>query len=338
MIEMLQYTHVLTPRSFILYLALFSCCHYINTEINYQTYSFAFVYTGDTIPSYVKHSIAQARLFNRQANIFFLISNASVVQKNEQLFNELKNYNAEIIFCDILPKSNAHKKFDQFCARRGIAGYWKATTGRFFYIDDFMREYNLQDVFQIECDVMIYVNLEDYIPLLHKHHINIASPFQNDYLASMSFNYFSTQEAIHNYAEFINTKEGQLYEIDMYLLASYKNAKNDAVEHLPTIPNDFVRLAILKNQRGEIASQPWKYWNHIEEWNSIFDNDGIGSFLNDGNWRFNQAYFDSSIYKFIWEKDSQGRLIPYISSPNIKYRINTLHIAYKNLDKYLSIR
>lgn len=328
---------MLTP--FILYLTLFASHHYINTEINYQTYSLAFVYIGDKVPPHIQQSIAQARLFNKHANIFFLISNASVVNRNGHLFNQLKNYNVEIIFCDDLHKSDAHKEFDQSCAKRGVGGYWKVTTGRFFHIADLMRKYDLHDVFQIECDVMIYINLENYIPLLHKYHTNIASPFQNDYLASMSFNYFSTKEAIQEYVEFINTKEtGQLYEIDMYLLAAYKNYKNGAVDHLPTIPNDFVRLAILKNQRGEIASQPWKYWNHMEEWNSIFDNDGIGSFLNDGHWRFNQAYFDTSVYQFTWERDSENRLIPYISSPNIKYRINTLHIAYKNLEKYSSIR
>lgn len=129
----------------------------------------------------------------------------------------------------------------------------------------------------------------------------------------------------------------------MHLLASYRNLSNDrSIEHLPTITKDYIRRTILKNQRGETAPHPWKYWNKIEDWNSIFDNDGIGTFLHEYRWNFSQAFFDPSQYTFTWEKDAEGRLIPYINYSKdyeqLQYRINTLHVASKKLAKFWSLR
>jgi hypothetical protein len=310
-----------------------------NPNILPQDYSIVFVYLGDKLPSYLEYSIAQARLFNKESNIFLLIS-ASALRTHEDLFNKISQYQPIILPCEELEKSNAHQAFDAIYEKHSVNPYWKYSIDRFFCIHELMQQYQLSDVFQVECDVMVYLNLKHYLPLLHENHTQMALPFQNDYIASASFTYFSNVSAIEKFVTFIPKKQrGQMLEVDMHLLASYRNEMTyEKIEHLPTITQDFIRRSILKNQRGEVASQPWHYWNHIEDWNSIFDNDGIGSFLNSGIWTFNQAFFDPSLYKFSWEKDEGNRLIPFISHDNLKYRINTLHIASKNLNDYYSLR
>lgn len=313
------------------------------THINQENYSIVFVYLGNKLPHYLEHSMHQARLFNKNCNLFLLL-NDTAINKNISLLKKIERYEPIIVTCESLKKSTIHDEFDRICLQRSMYDYWKFTTERFFCIHELMEQYKLKDVFQIECDVMLYVNLNEYIGIFKNYQINIACPFQNDYLASMSFIYFNNTCAIQRFTDFIVHKfHGQSVECDMYLLASYKNEIIDSkVEYLPTITQDYIKRSILKNRRGETAAQPWKYWTHIEEWNSIFDNDSIGTFLNGGDWKFfNQTFFDFSIYDFKWEKDTEHRRIPYIylhdKNTDYKYRINTLHIASKNLEKFLSI-
>lgn len=322
----------------ILGVLLFACPEIMSLAVIQDTYSIVFVYLGEDVPDYLEYSIAQARLFNRNCNIFLLF-NSIACEKKQTFFNNLKKiYDVHLIACETLTQSASHKKFESLCIQRSVSGFWRLTTERFFYIDEFMKQYQLNDVFQVECDVMLYINLENYLALLHTYYTDIASPFQNDYLACVSFVYLSNPAAIEKFANFIpNQLKGQLFEPDMYLLASYRNYNPDKVNNLPTISKDLMWRSILKNARGEIAPEPWRYWNRIEEWDSIFDNDGIGSYLQDGYWKANQAYFNPDVYQFIWDVDFEGRRIPYLCYDKFKYRINTLHVASKkDFSQYLS--
>lgn len=315
--------------------------NYFSNETT-KNYSLAFVYLGDILPSYLEYSILQARLFNKFCPIFLLIDE-SAFNKNEELLRKINNLQVAIVNCKTLKKSLPHREFEVVCSEHSITDHWKFRIERFFYIDELMHTYHLKDVFQVECDVMIYANLEHYMDTLHEFQTQIACPFENDYIASTSLVYFSDTASIKKYIRFMTSKiQGQFVENDMYLLASYENeVATGTVEHLPTITKDYIRKTVLQNQKGEIASRPWKYWNHIEEWNSIFDNDGIGSFLDIERWIYPKSFFDPSLYDFTWKRDTEGRLVPYASSEygltQYTYRINTLHIAKKNLQKFLSV-
>lgn len=307
-----------------------------------SSYSLVFVYLGKQLPDYIKYSIFQARLFNKKCHIFF-IANSEAIRNDVALINKLKEYQVIITPCENLTPTTAHKEFDLICKRRAIGNYTRFTTERFFYIEELMTKYNLNDVFQVECDVMLYINLENYLDLLHKYYKGIACPFENDYIASVSITYFSNHEIIKQFNDYIiYNQKGQYYDCDMFLLGSFKNySTSKEVEHLPTITKDYIHRTILINARGEMPSNPWKYWNRIEEWNSIFDNDAIGTFLFTGNYKeFTRPFFDPHQYTYTWELDQENRLIPYIchtDSYQMKYRINTLHIASKKLEKFLSI-
>jgi len=50
----------------------------------------------------------------------------------------------------------------------------------------------------------------------------------------------------------------------------------------------------------------------------------------------NQALYHAKDFQYTWEKDSEGRRIPFLVYMGSKYRINTLHIFHKNLKPFLS--
>lgn len=305
-------------------------------EVNYSSYYLIFFYIG-TLPQYLNVSIANARLFNHNCTII-LLTNSDSIKRSPEFLNEIQKYNVSVINCDELRKSVNHEIFNNICDKRNIHDYWKYTTERFFCIAEVMDQYQLYNVFQIECDVMLYVDLSNYLNIFIENNIKIASPFQNDYLASVSFTYFANAGAIKKFTQWIiKAIDCQSPESDMYLLASYKNHSSQEVIHLPTLSKDVIRRNIVTNLRNEISSTPWKYWNNTEKWNSIFDNDGIGTLLETNKWVFNQAYFHPTWYdRIVWELDDLSRKIPYIYFQQYKYRINTLHIASKQLYKYSS--
>lgn len=310
-----------------------------------NNYSIVFVYIGEKLPNYLSITTAQARLFNKSAQIF-LIANESSLNSHPSLVHELQSFGVQFIPCEHLNNSEQHTAFEHRFSSLNISGYWKHTTERFFYLDDLMQQYNLKDVFQVEADVMLYIDLEKCLPILHKYYPGMAAPFDNDYVASVSFTYFANGKASKDFSEFIeNELRSQYIESDMVLLASYKNSRTDQeIDHLPTIPKEYLRIVPLKSERGDISSRPWKYWNHIESWDSLFDPDGFGSLLTEGVWEFNQTLFDPIYFSFQWETDSEGRKIPYLytgryfyNNKHGKYRVNTLHVFHKSFEGLYSL-
>lgn len=312
-----------------------------NDDVTRTPYSLLFVYLGDRVPEYSISSISQARMFNKECNIYFLLSKAAYSSQNS-LVERLLKENVSFVFYEDFVKTQEHTRFEKICSDHGKNGYWRYTTERFFYIDEFMTAYNLTDVFQIECDVMLYVNLNDYMHIFHKYHPSIASPFECDEVASVSFVYFSNPTAIRNFATFISQTVPSEF-VDMKLLAMYKKSTlGEAVDHLPTNIAEYIDYAPFVTGIGQIASQPYKYWNHFDEWNSFFDPDWLGTYLVKGSlerWMGNQCFIDTKYFCFKWEKDSEGRSIPYayFFANKKKYRLNTLHIFPKNCDSCLSI-
>ena len=224
-----------------------SCINNTDTEINLNAYSIVFVYLGGTLPKYLNESIAQARLFNQNCNIF-LIVNESAIESNSSLIETISQYNSIIISTESLQQSASHQAFNDIHIKRKTDAYWKYTTERFFYIHELMNKYNLTDVFQVECDVMTYVNFEDYIYIFHEGKTKIACPYENDYIASVSLVYFADPNAIQELVEFIPKKlRGQVLETDMHLFASYQNDSLERkIDHLPTISHDYIRRSVLE--------------------------------------------------------------------------------------------
>lgn len=181
---------------------ILASCLSLQAHSNNATYSLVFVYLGEQLPDYIEYSTLQARSFNKECNIFLIINKAAL-KSHKKLLDKIERKNITIIQCEDLIKSQPHRDFDDVYKKHAVEGYWKFTTERFFYIYELMIKYNLQNVFQVECDVLIYFDLKNYVPILQRNATTIACPFQNEYLASVSFIYFADSAAIKGFVEFI---------------------------------------------------------------------------------------------------------------------------------------
>jgi hypothetical protein len=278
-----------------------------------------------------------------------LIANQSGINTNDTVMNACRDSCITIVFAESLTPSISHTRLDEIFAARpedfGIHGllYWKFTIERFFYIHELMESHALKMAIQVECDVMLYFNISDYLPMLENHYPSIACLFKNEMMASMSLIYFRDSEAIRQLIEFIiDQMRGQFIPADMYLFAEYKHFAPERVGHLPTLTKESAIYSSIKSLNSDIPFQAWKFWDRIEDWNSIFDNDNLGTYLECGHWGAPQIIFNPAVYAFEWEEDAEHRWIPVareqITHLKHRYPINTLHVAHKTpMSKYLSI-
>ena len=121
-------------------------------------YSIVFVHIGPNVPNYSVDSVKQARLFNPSCPIYMLLEKQEI-QKVEMNYKEL---NIEFISLESLKESNQHSYFKKTFRRKNP--FWVFTTERFFYLQEFIEQYKLQNVFYLENDLMLYRDLRELLP------------------------------------------------------------------------------------------------------------------------------------------------------------------------------
>jgi len=135
---------------------LFTCFYF-----SLFSYSIVFVHIGKEIPSYLKESVEQARLFNPHADIY-VIGGHKMIKK---FFRKYDKTNLHLVYLENLSKLPTHQNFLQKFSLHKIYNQklWKVSLERFFYLSSFLKEKNLQDVFHLENDVMLYSDLSTYL-------------------------------------------------------------------------------------------------------------------------------------------------------------------------------
>ena len=128
----------------------------------FGNYTIVFVHIGNQIPTYVNTSIKQARLFNKDARIILLGS-----EEGLQSFDDIKHSdNIELCAYESLKLSSIHLKFIKDCKEKHL--FWRYTSERFLYLWDLINAYNLENIFHLENDNMLYANLDELIPIFKK--------------------------------------------------------------------------------------------------------------------------------------------------------------------------
>ena len=105
------------------------------------------------IPAYLDDCIFQIKKTQKKSKIFLLI--------NKNL--EYKNKNCKIIFVENLKKSKEHNLFvkKSRLAKDDYRNFfWKHSIERLYYIDDFLNKENLNNIFHIENDVLLFQDLK----------------------------------------------------------------------------------------------------------------------------------------------------------------------------------
>ena len=308
-------------------------------------YSIVFVHLGNHLQVYLKDALIQSRIFNPRADIY-LIANQHALDKN--VFYEIFiEQNVKPIHCEKLEPSSAHCEFlnNSTLNNSFREGFWRKATERFFYLEEFMRTENLTHVFHLETDNMLYVNLQELLPVF-KNYPSIAAIFDNDNRCIPGFIYFAHAKAIICLVNFIAKKAKNGLD-DMKIIAQYKNNFNkSAIGNLPIMTKEYIDdNQPLKNVLGNTTQTPLMYCNYIDQFDSIFDGAALGQYLGGidprgGNSKpgfiNERCLFNPSHFSYKWLLDSKNRKVPYIFYKNKKYRINNLHIHSKNLQAFRS--
>jgi len=292
-------------------------------------YNIILVHIGDCFYDYIIDCINQIKKFEN-TNIYLLIS--------EIHRDKVKDLCINVIYIEYIVKTEKHKIFEITTKldRNFRGGFWKYATERFFYIEDVMIQYNLDNVFHMENDNLIYFNIDEYMNIFDEKY-NFAAIFDNDDRCIPGFIFIKNVKFLCKLNLFIIENNG--YN-DMELIPMF-NKKYDIIKTLPVIPKDYTNLI---SKTGLITNNPDIFYNNIDIFESVFDGAAIGQYLggvdprNDSS---NSIGFinESSLYDisdFTFKFDVvNGKRIPYLIYNNNKYKINNLHIHSKKLLNFI---
>lgn len=307
-------------------------------------YSIIFVHVGRQLPPYYLDSIAQARLFNKDCAIYLLANKQAL----DLAISDNNNRDFTPIAIEGLTCSEAHLNFhknSKILSKWGGDVFWLYATERFFYLDEFMKQYNIGDAFHLENDNMLYVDLNELLPVFQSNYSGIAAVFDNDNRCIPGFMYIANQQAMNKLVKYIARKAGEGLN-DMEVIARFRNRKNqNNIDNLPLISNEYIMKHGLRSTMGHRTNSPSQYSKNIEKFNSIFDAAAIGQFLGGAHDKrlgpgfINETcLFNPSLLTYEWQTDELGRKVPFAVFESRKFRINNLHIHCKHLVQFSSLK
>ena len=304
-----------------------------------NNYNIVLVHLGDDFFDYILDNINQLLCFENE-NINLVISKkhlnnlSSVKDKINIIFLEELNKNSNYI--NFLKNTRLDSSF------RG--GFWKFATERFYVIECVINQYNMENVYHFENDVMVYFNMNEYNNILSEKY-DIGLILDNDSRCIPSFIFIKDSFSISKMNEYIMNNTNNFNDMQM-LAAFFQNNTEISCLTLPVIPSSYIENNELINSVGWRVKNNEIYSNDFNLFNSVFDGAAMGQYLggvdkrNDSR---NTVGFinESSVYcvnkfDYVWELDEKNRKILYIIYNNEKIKVNNLHIHSKELNKFKS--
>ena len=135
------------------------------------------------------------------------------------------------MFINELTKTPEHNLFNQTYNNMSMNGFWKYTTERFFILEECMRKFNLENVFHLEVDNLVYFNLQENLSTF-KSFKSILIPSDNDtrFIAGVCFvNNTSSLQSLNHY--FATNSHNRA---EMEVIMNFAKITN-SIKTLPTI-------------------------------------------------------------------------------------------------------
>lgn len=301
-------------------------------------YSIVCIHIGKTLPSYLEIALAQARLFNPDCPII-LIANS----------NALKGFcsgsSITLVSCESLSVTQEHIEFRKKTKLNDqlSEGYWRYTSERFLYLHDYMAAVGAENVFHIENDVLLYVDLEKLLSVFQQYYPGIATTFESESKCIPGFVYIANEEASRKLAKAFAQKASRAIT-DMKLMAQFWKEHKEDIDCLPMIMESYILEHTPPSFENRLLKKQLRHCNCIAQFGSIFDGAAIGVFfdgLDPSKGDHPPGYlmkdlFNASYLDYKWSLDENGRKVPFAQYGNEIYRINNLHIASKRLDRFSS--
>ena len=203
--------------------------------------SLVYIHIGKTLPVCIYDSIYQTLLVSSNTKIYIILDDTliSEVKNTVSKFNTdlyIKNQSDKSIHVECIPISIL-KLPDEYITfveslpemtRNFRDSFWISTTARFFYIQSFMKLFQLTNVFHMENDIMLYDNLYDNV--LDKSKLYMVKDADNPPRVIPSIMYIPNSLVLSKLTSFIlkSLKESGMLLNDMQLLGAYSS---DDVEY-----------------------------------------------------------------------------------------------------------
>ena len=330
----------------------------LSASLDATSHNVIFVHLGNNIPSCIFTAMKQARYLNQDCDIYLLTDKSAY---NSFSFNQdfFSQENISLVAMDKLPIADEHITFREVNKIDATLsdGFWVYTLERFFYLFDFIKNKNLENIVHLESDSMLYIDLEELLPLEKMSDLQIAAPFQSTVACIPCFVFIKDQKSLlplitHILFEMENYK-GFNHHIgvgDMKTLASFY--QKFGASHMTPLPTLMPEYSKYHQKRKSFFNQdnktPLSFLSlHASSFpDCLFDAAGLGIFVNGNDRKYfpnngattihYRSLFDPSVFFFFWGVDSQGRKVPYLSFKEKKSRIINMHFHSKMLDGYTS--
>lgn len=302
-------------------------------------YSIVFVHIGPKLPEYARVAIAQARLFNKEANVVLLANEVAL----EDYHAALCEYDTKLISLESLTKTDEHTKYEQNCAHKDP--FWRYTSERFLYLWDYIHQYNVENVFHLENDNMLYANLSPLLSTFQENYPGLGITIDNHERCIPGFVWINNPEIMKECAAFFSSF-AKSRSNDMFILGKFrKKLSSPLVTTLPIIMKEYAQDFKLVSAINHRTKTPELFYNNSDLFDAIFDAAAIGQFLggidpihNNSKPGFinESCLFNPSKLSYSWKLDKKQRLVPYASYKGKEYKIINLHIHCKDLKKFQS--
>lgn len=217
--------------------------------------------------------------------------------------------------------------------------FWTTGVTRYMYLENFMRENNLQHIYYFEYDTLIYFNIAEYHDAFRRLYSGIAITPESPKKFLAGFMYIDNYEALAHATEFfvkileqygeagLSKKCGVNVVHDMLLWAEYDKTYTGVMAHLPILPF------------GEHSQG-------FDEFKAIFDpvtwgeftggtRTGGGAGQHSPGCYIAQVLEEHPDYTVIWET-KKGLRCPYFSYDGNLAKMNNIHVHSKNLAAFMS--
>jgi hypothetical protein len=307
-------------------------------------YHFILIHIGSDLPDYINDCLYQIRLFNSPASsVIWMVAQENELEKIAECPNLKK------IPLESIQPSSEHLYFNKYYTNDSLNNFWKYTIERFFYLEEIIGIYALQNVFHLENDNLLYINLEDLLPVFIENYKGMAVTLDCDYRVIPGFMFIRDSYPLGLLNQFINSMI-QHNKNDMQIMADFLNSvQNDGViKTLPILLPEYDKP--LRNLVGYTSFQRQRYINHFEKFHGIFDAAAIGQYLGGISPRNNPQglntvgfinetnIFQCSYLNFKWKLNENGLRIPFVcyACMNKWHPIFTIHVHSKNLRQFYS--
>ena len=270
----------------------------------------------------------QEYIFTNIAQLLRLGHENIYVLTNAQLLSHFAQYNNEtrvkIINVDTLndtfryyEKTGLNKDF------RG--GFWALASMRFFYIYEFMDQYNIDDVIHLENDVVVYYNCGELINKLGKQFVYIPFDSLTRNIASIIY--------IPSASVFKRILDNYDYNLNDMENFSQIKSKTNVIRNFPIFPSNNS-----SNTEVQFVSDNFDVFGYV------FDAAAIGQYLGGVDPRNcagdTRGFVNETCvikydqFDFIWE-NMNGIRKPFVLINGIKFPVFNLHIHHKNLQDFV---